>query len=109
MFDHTGSPSATWIWSEFPDLKDRVWKWAGDGKTPKFPIQFLFDGTIKRSNRKQGYWKLKNKKILEVQFHGKVHELRYNAEERKAMVMKSDKNPSGAMWGKYFTIAVLFL
>ena len=113
MFDHTGSPSAFGIWSEFPDLKDRVWKWADDEKTPKFPIQFLNDGTINWSKKKQGYWKLKNKKILEVQFHGNVHELRYHAEERKAVVMKSDKHPSGAIWGdstlKYFTIAVLFL
>ncbi|XP_063675192.1 uncharacterized protein LOC134811954 [Bolinopsis microptera] len=92
------TPAETW--SKFPDLADTVWKWADDGETPKASIKFLNDNTIKwNKGKKQGYWKLRNDmRILETKFHGTDHQLRYIIEERKAVLINSDKNPLATMW-----------
>ena len=50
-------------------------------------------------------------RILETKFHGTVHELRYFVEERKAVLINSDKNPLATMWGNksFYSLSALVL
>ena len=50
-------------------------------------------------------------RILETKFHGTVHELRYFVEERKAVLINSDKHPLATMWGNnpFYSLSVLVL
>ena len=56
----------------------------------------------KKKKKKENYWKLKNnKKVLETMVNGVVHELKYNADKRKADVINTiskESHPS-SIWG----------
>ena len=87
---------------------DANWKWVNldeEGSMEcKGYIQFSIDGTLtwNKKEQKESYWKLKNnKKVLETKVNGVVHELKYNADKRKADVINTiskESHPS-SIWG----------
>ncbi|KAL5253530.1 hypothetical protein ACHWQZ_G013358 [Mnemiopsis leidyi] len=87
-------------YSPFPNVTGTVWTWAHDGTKPNGIIEFLPDGGTKWFNgNRQGYWKLKNEgSVLETEFNGVYHELKYNARERKAVLKIPERNPASQMW-----------